>query len=73
MGNPKSDESPGPEVVVLLTLDKRTSGDTEGAGPDMGGFQLGAISTTSNLVKVHQTGESSRFPGSPCIPASWFP
>ena len=27
----------------------------------------------SNLVKVHQTGESSRIPGSPCMPASWFP
>ena len=39
--------------------------------PSSGDF-LGAIFHIKlSQVKVHQTGKSSRIPGSPCIPASW--
>ena len=38
-----------------------------------GGSGFGKPFPISNLAKVHQTGESSRIPGSPSITASWFP
>ena len=56
-------------MVVLKHLDKRTSGDTEGAGT--WGDSLGAISH----VKLSQGAFRGilPYPWLPCIPASWFP
>ena len=51
-------------------MDKQKSGDTEGAG--LWGDSFGAISHIKLSQGVFR-GESSRIPGSPGIPASWFP
>ena len=61
------DRSPGGKLHQRL--DKRTSGDTEGAG--MWGHSNLAPFPKSNLVNVHQTGEfssaSNWFPLYPCL------